>query len=217
MKSSLTLLLALCIFILASCSYRQRAKLSGDLTDTIRSSEQIFIYEGLPHQSYEEELLEVESKRPDITLIGEHLFYTPRIIADDKISDLLRSILTSENALYAHTGPKKCGGFHPDYAVTWYNEDEDFAALICFGCEEIKFITPSKVLHYDLNYSTCSELQKILREYKLKRPEIGSGEQDAAPNHSPRLSSTLLSGNSYLNQNHKAFWSSSWLVCFTLV
>ncbi|MFD2160759.1 hypothetical protein ACFSW8_17775, partial [Rubritalea tangerina] len=140
-----------------------------ELQKSLASSEELHIYEGLPHQAFEKSLLKSELKRKDKTFIGSYPFYTPKVKVEDDTKKLLRRILGSQSILRPHSD-KLCGGFHPDYAISWHTEDEDYAALICFGCREIKFVTPSKTLHYDLTQKSLDSLKQLLKPFHSKRP-----------------------------------------------
>ena len=96
-----------------------KEKVSVDVTEGIRASlektEQIYVFEGLPHQR-DSELLKTESKREDTTSIGGFRFYTPKVRARGEIASELRKTVRSAQSYTQWTGQKRCGGFHPDYA-----------------------------------------------------------------------------------------------------
>ena len=96
-------------------------KVDVDATAALRESlnkvDRLFVYEGLPHQMFEADLLKTEKKRKDTLELGGFPFYMPKVAVLDKTAKLLRDV-TADSASYAvFSGEKRCGGFHPDYAV----------------------------------------------------------------------------------------------------
>ncbi len=65
------------------------------------------------------------------------------------------------------SGEKKCGGFHPDFAVEWQIGTAKYQALICFGCGEVKLFGPGYESRYDFHSET---IEKILKKYNKNRP-----------------------------------------------
>jgi len=137
--------------------------------DSITSADSISIYEGLPHQVFERDLMERERARSDIFWIAKFPFYAPALKPEDQQS--LKSILSAASTLKLFAGEKMCGGFHPDFCVSWDSEQRTFNALICFGCHEIIFELEGKTFRYDLNQNAYEELMRVLSVYAVKRPK----------------------------------------------
>jgi hypothetical protein len=135
----------------------------------IRSANSLMVYEGLPHQAKEPELLEQELKRRDVTRIADYPFYTPGAPAKDRAA--LQRILGNANHFSTYTGPKTCGGFHPDYAITWRDRGSSYHVLICFGCGEVLISDGQQQLPYDIKRPAWAELRALLAEHSSKRPQ----------------------------------------------
>ena len=173
MKSPKTLLTFIA-FTFLPCSCDSDANSDSHLGSAYRplkETKKIRIYEGLPHQLWEKELLAKEKLRADITDFGDFPFYTPGISPKKETLEALRNLLISSSTVKPYTGPKRCGGFHPDFAAVWNDREHDYVALICFGCHEIKFLLPDKVLHFDINNKAYNDLKMLLGNFKNKLPE----------------------------------------------
>jgi len=137
------------------------------------AAEAITIYEGLPHQYEEEELLKKELKRKDyIKLVNggvDYPFYTPAVKATN--ADELRMVLSGPDCLSVYI-PMKCG-FHPDYCLKWKHDKITYHALVCFGCGQI-VVMHDKI--YQSFYFNDEKLKKLLAVYDLKRPKPEKAE-----------------------------------------
>ncbi|WZP00055.1 hypothetical protein EP7_001672 [Isosphaeraceae bacterium EP7] len=144
--------------------------------DTVRLSNRLVVFEGLPHPMYEEATFEKELKSQQTIQISGFPFYLEPL--DMKVEDLkaLRDLLGNRNTYQAYSGEKKCGGFHPDYAVEWTFEGRVYRCLICFGCFEVRFIDPKgNERSYDLRQdrdgrTRKSGLSDLLKTYRNHRP-----------------------------------------------
>ncbi len=136
---------------------------------TLAEAKSIVVFEGLPHQTWDKELLAVESKRKDTQKIWEYQFYIPGVAATN--SDDLRQVLTSPDSISVCEGVKLCGGYHPDYCISWQIGENTYNALVCFGCHEIVFYDGKQSLLYDLNQKAYEQLKKLLARYEAKRPK----------------------------------------------
>lgn len=155
---------ALTIVVASGCSPSPPSVL------TLQSAPNVIVYEGLPHQLREPELLEREEQRPDITTIGGFSFYTPGVAAIEKQARELKEILGDKNNYYTYTGePKDCGPFHPDFAVEWTDGKTKRQILICFTCAEARILSENTEENYDLN--NVDKLKSRLKEFSSKRPK----------------------------------------------
>ena len=144
---------------------------------SIKEAKSVQVFEGLPHQLHEKELLAKEVAKSklveDVTeegltkYAGFH-FYTPSVAAKDpqKLIDLL----SEKSSLKVYGGLKRCGAFHPDYCVSWKKEKMTYYALICYGCGELVFFDGKKRLIYDMTPVTLDKFKAIFKPYELKRP-----------------------------------------------
>lgn len=166
----------LAILLVLSCSYLKAEIKSESPTKeasavyrtTLATTKALSVYEGLPHQLWDEELLAKEIKRNDITKIGDFPFYTPNTLASN--ADDLKLILSSPDSIWIYGGPKGCGGYHPDYCLSWESGGQTYYALICFGCHEIVFYDGKEPLIYDLETTSFTRLKVLLSIYDKKRP-----------------------------------------------
>ncbi len=144
---------------------------SVDRSDYVRESlekaDSLFIYEGLPHQM-DVGNFESEKKRDDLVKVASYLFYDPVVRVGKDVSISLKRIAANGNNYRRFSGEKKCGGFHPDYALSWKDRGEEYFILFCYGCGEAKIIHAKKIYRYDLEDIT--ELEEVLQTFQLKRP-----------------------------------------------
>jgi hypothetical protein len=137
---------------------------------TIRQGEGITFYEGLPHQMYEPDALEAEKRaKPTIELHG-FPFYRQTLALKPGDEEKVKAALGDAQSYETYSGDKKCGGFHPDYAVVWSVKGSTYACLICFGCGEFKMYGPSGEAYYDIATAAKERLKAILASYRQNRP-----------------------------------------------
>ena len=138
-------------------------------TTSAAAATSLVVFEGLPHQMWDKDLLAIEVKRKDTRKIWEYPFYTPGVEA--KNGNELRTLLSNPATLIAYHGPKNCGGYHPDYCVSWQADEATHYALICFGCHEIVFYDGEAFLIYDLPDFALERYKDLLSIYAVKRPK----------------------------------------------
>ena len=137
---------------------------------TIARAERLTVYEGLPHQMYEPKSLASERKsKPTIELHG-FPFYCASIELKPGDAEKLKALLGNPRSFEPFSGEKKCGGFHPDYAVEWTVGDKISDCLICFGCGEVMIHGPGTESRYDLQGDALKLLKAILQPYRINRP-----------------------------------------------
>ncbi len=169
MQIAITALVTISVGLMA-CSDRNVGASSG-VRDSLLRTKELLIHEGLPHQAFEPGALGTERLREDVEDIAGYPFYLPAVEVGEDEKNSLKLLLSSKKSISSFSGEKPCGGFHPDFAVSWTTAmNESFAALICFGCDEILFVSPSTRIRYDLSSSSISELKEVLARFKLKRP-----------------------------------------------
>lgn len=131
------------------------------------------VYEGLPHQYYEPSQLAQEKQSKKTLEICGFPFYSEAITPTAEHSAQLNSILGDSKNFSAWRGEKKCGGFHPDYAVEWDSPKGKVRALICFGCREVILSLPSVSVRCDIDNGVSHSLSGILGNYRKNRPPQG--------------------------------------------
>ncbi|MGJ8654660.1 MAG: hypothetical protein ACSHX8_15475 [Opitutaceae bacterium] len=129
------------------------------------------LLEGLPHQILEKEALKKEIKDKDVIKLNGHWFYEQPLRIQSKDESELREILSDNSTYTPFSGVKRCGGFHPDYAVKLLSKAEIVSFHICFGCREIKVYRGRKELHADLCNESYDRLKELLKGYSQNRPD----------------------------------------------
>jgi hypothetical protein len=142
------------------------------LVTTLAKADKVILHEGLPHPS-EDKAFETEKKTKKTIGIGGWLFYAEPLEPKDEDVKKLTELLTAETTFEPFGGVKKCGGFHPDYAVEWHVGKDHYYALICFGCHEAKVYGPEKAVYVDIRKDGYDSLTKLLKPYRKNRPERG--------------------------------------------
>ncbi|MFL5330147.1 MAG: hypothetical protein ACJ8C4_14695 [Gemmataceae bacterium] len=128
------------------------------------------VFEGLPHHSYESELLGKELKTKITFEIGQYPFYkSPLTIRANDLADLAH-ITRNPESYRRLVGEKKCGGFHPDFALEWLLGARKIDVSICFGCCEAKISDGNWVVRVDLDKNAHVRFKALLRPYRTNRP-----------------------------------------------
>jgi hypothetical protein len=137
---------------------------------TLTQAERLVLYEGLPHQMYEPKALDAERKaKPTVTFHG-FPFYRETLELKPGDDNRLKALLSDPRSFSAYSGEKKCGGFHPDYAVEWSAGGQVYQALICFGCFEARIYGPAGGTTYDVGRDVQERFRTLLGPYRKNRP-----------------------------------------------
>ena len=137
---------------------------------SLKKTDELFVYEGLPHPLREFASFEKEKKREDVRQIDGHWFYDAKVKASGETRDRLMNLLFDESGFSVpnpNVPPKDCGPFHPDYAVAWKSEEEENYLMICYTCSEAKLIREGKTATYEV----YSNWQEGLSEFQSRRPQ----------------------------------------------
>lgn len=141
------------------------------LADAVPIAPQLTIYEGLPHQHWESELLAAELKTASTTQLHGYPFYEqPLAISEEDQAAIIAALRNRRMKTPAIAGTaKSCGGFHPDYAVCWSADGQKNCVLVCIGCREIEhYRNDATADRYDLR---SAQLLEPLSKYRQSRPE----------------------------------------------
>jgi hypothetical protein len=160
--------------LIASCSKPAPAEGGGPdkpLAAVVGGGGQVVLFEGLPHQLFEGGVLEAERKAKRTTELNGFPFYADPLPLTDADAAALRAVFVDPDTLKPFSGEKKCGGFHPDYAVEWHFGDEQYRCLICFGCSEVKVHGPKSEQRHDLDFEAQRKLETLLKPYRKNRPQ----------------------------------------------
>lgn len=167
----LAALFAVALPATAEVAVKESTKLD-DLKPLIASAakaDKVILHEGLPHPLDERGLLESEKKTKKTVTIAGWPFYAEPLALKDRDAGKLTDLVGSEKTYAQFGGEKKCGGFHPDYAVEWRVGKDTYYALVCFGCSEMKVYGPAGGVRTDLG-GRGEELGKLLKQYRKNRP-----------------------------------------------
>ena len=137
---------------------------------SLKKTDDLFVYEGLPHSLRENPTFEKDKKRDDIKQIKNHWFYDAKVKATGNARDQLMNLLFDESGFSTNVIPTDCGPFHPDYAIMWESDEVENYLMICFTCSEAKLIRDGKSKISDLNVYKIDSWKKLLVRFKANRP-----------------------------------------------
>lgn len=141
--------------------------------DGVRRASAVVLYEGLPHQRFEKGLMEQEKRTKRVRDIQGFPFYVEKLELKDEDAKRLTALLSDVGRLGSILSPdvqKKCGGFHPDYALEWSNGNDRVQAQICFGCGDVRLFSSGSYSERDLSKKARASLEEILKGYRKNRP-----------------------------------------------
>lgn len=167
--------------MLVSCDKQQSERNSaGGATDfrahsklvrVLKDSDSLIIHEGLPHPSWERELYQSESQRPEA---GDPGFYKREIHPTAADVESIVRLFTASDSLIEYQGPKGCGLFHGDWRFDFRAGEDTHRLKLCFNCQEVKAFGPSFELYCDINYEPAKSLKALLEKYRRDRPKSDS-------------------------------------------
>ena len=143
----------------------------------IGKSPSVVIYEGLPHQRKEKELLARELKDKKTVKLHEFPFYAGGIQVRKEDAAKLSALCADLKTFDRYSGAKFCGGFHPDWCVEFKNGPEVYRVLICFGCREARLYGPMNDVYTDLTKESRDEFLNVLTPLWKNR----AGKEPTAP------------------------------------
>ena len=147
------------------------------LAERIRAGEapDVLLLEGLPHQLVEHSAFLDERKAHKTTEIGGYHFYQPPLPLTAEEVAGLRATCLDPQTYGAYSGPKRCGGFHPDYALRWGHGRAAVYTLVCFGCHETQTLDGKRCLIADLPEPAFRRLEATLAKRRSQRPPYRKG------------------------------------------
>ncbi|MDB5386806.1 MAG: hypothetical protein JWM11_2452 [Planctomycetaceae bacterium] len=167
---------AVCLLAVAAAGYYIRFVPDAELAPhlkSLRRAGQLTVWEGLPHQWYESELLESELRtKQTIEDHGFPFYAKSQQISSEDAGKIKRILLNPWS--YRRRAPntkKTCGGYHPDYALEWTDTDGKHQIQRCFGCGEVKLYGPVNDAHYDLQHSERGLLVAFFKRYRVQLPK----------------------------------------------
>jgi hypothetical protein len=156
------------VFFGAGCDNRSGV---NPITTGMSQASSLTLYEGLPHHSWEGELLKKElATKKTVTIHGFPFYERPLHVAAADV-DELRRLSISADSFSPYGGPKACGGYHPDYCLSWKDGGTTYELLICFGCHEMKFFSPKQEWLADIGKEAFEQFESVLEKYREQRPK----------------------------------------------
>jgi hypothetical protein len=164
LKSRGTIAVVVGLCLLSGCS--------GSIPESasIARADRLTLYEGLPHPVEETISYNAERKRKPIFELHGSSFYRAALELKAGDEQKLKALLASSKTFEPFSGEKKCGGFHPDYAVEWSVGKTTYSCLICLGCGEAKIYGLGADSYYDIQPDAHKHLKEILQPYRVNRP-----------------------------------------------
>jgi hypothetical protein len=141
------------------------------LTEALAKAQGLVLYEGLPHQRWESDLLENELKEKKSIVLRHFPFYEATIHPKEEDTKKLSAICVNRQSFERYGGLSMCCVYHPDWCLEWRDGNTVCQVLICFGCGEAILYGPKNVLHTRLNPAQGKELGEILQTYRKNRPK----------------------------------------------
>jgi hypothetical protein len=140
------------------------------LVEGIKKADKIIVYEGMPHPTFDKDLLASELKQKKNVRLHQEYFYDSPKPVKEAVGKVLTDVIADPASLQAYRGPKRCGGFHPDYAVEWKAGSDTYHVQICYGCKELKIYGPKLELHCDIKEDALNRLKETLAKFRENRP-----------------------------------------------
>ena len=146
------------------------------LAERIRASDsRVSLLEGLPHQLVEHSSYLHERERTGTIEIGGYHFYKAPLPLSPAQVATLRAAALDSRSYRPYGGPKRCGGFHPDFALRWGDGRTAVYTLICFGCHETQTVDRKTCVLADLPDDAFGRFQTVLERLHGQRPAFRRG------------------------------------------
>lgn len=136
----------------------------------IQKTGDLRLYEGLPSDFWEPELLEQELKRTKTIKLYGYPLYEDQLALQETDGEQFTALLSARTSFATFSDAKKCEGFHADYGLEWKTGEETTHALIGLECGEVKLYGPKSQLHCDLSPEAAEKLRQLLNRYRKNRP-----------------------------------------------
>jgi len=138
---------------------------------TVDSASKITIYEGLPHQMFEARSFRREAERADVLWVHDVPFYQKPLEVTPEDLKRATAVYHAAESHQNFSGPKLCGGFHPDYYIVWSKGSKWVGAMICLGCGEWISLNKDGYRYEDISKEAHAQLKEMLQKYVSLRPK----------------------------------------------
>lgn len=118
----------------------------------------VSVHKGLSHPFSNEERFEQELwNEENLPIHGYRFFAKPEAVSPEFERNALE-ILSRPGSYESYTGPKMCGGYHADFALTFDDAGVRKELLVCFGCQEVLMYAQGRDLICELEISAARRL-----------------------------------------------------------
>lgn len=135
-----------------------------------KQASKVEVFEGLPHQMFEPELLAQEQQRSDVFQNRDFDFYEPALSLPGDEFDCFISRVVSRRTYRAWRGFKACGGFHPDFLLRFHSADGTIDVQICLGCGEALLFGRDGYSYVEISEFARNNWQTLREKSRTKRP-----------------------------------------------
>lgn len=133
------------------------------------------LYEGLPSDFWEPQLLEQELARKKTVRIHGYPFYEELLAWQETDREQLTELLFARTSFAKYTSGKKGGGFHANYCLEWNAGGERAHMIIALDYGEVKIYGPKGELHCDLSQEAAQKLRQVFSRYRKNCPVESTG------------------------------------------
>ena len=134
----------------------------GVYTRTVQAATELVVHRGLPRADGVAPATATPPAANDTITLQGYAFEGAAITISPPDVERLRVVLGARSSYASFTENKKCGGFHPDYALQWSDDERRYLTLICFGCDEFKLFGPEVAERYDMAPGVSAQLRTLL-------------------------------------------------------
>ncbi len=134
----------------------------------------INVFPGLPHNYWGEEAFIRELWNSENQPIHGYRFYSKPLSFSEEFRRVVHDLFTEEKTFVPYRGPKKCGGYHADFAVLLDDAGEHYWFLVCLGCHEVLCFTDQAELICELD---SAAYKKLSTAWKKQTSPEGEGRR----------------------------------------
>lgn len=142
-----------------------------DFASLLRDTDELIVYEGLPHPSNEPDSFLEEARTKQTFTQSDQYFYEKPLACTPEDKTILNQIFRTVQVCEPYRGQKLCGGFHADYLFEWRKEHVVLVkVLLCLGCDETLVIVGDKEQQTELSKEAIELFRPLLKKYPRQRP-----------------------------------------------